>query len=199
MDVKEKYITGLPKQKSINFLFPLTGFKKFDIYTPYGTYLYWKDETIDDYKLIIYYKNIPEDFYTFEKNVILKKDRRGNENVENCYRVKNGMVYIYDMSYWAKDILQFLEGKYSRMSPAAKKQILYYNDIKDNKKVEPGRYIYMSLYPQLFYRAVAEELCVGQGDVEEMIKTLEAGEELLGPYDREIETLRVEIEENVLI
>lgn len=183
MAEQEKYITGIPKSKSRNFLWPLVGFKKDAAFTPAGVYCYWDGdeiETVDNGCLIAYYKESGDAFKSFEEKEILTKD----DCLQTCYKVENGTIYIFNIAEWIKDIYQFLDGKYSKFSREAKDVIMKYHGIKDNKVAEPGRPIYMSLYPEIFHKAVAKELNMEVENIREVY-------ELCEKYKVEDETLKI--------
>lgn len=181
MGEEEKYISNEKLCKSYNFLWPLTGFGKWMDFKPEKTYCYWRDENIEDYKLISYFKESGNRFDDFEKNVILRKDQ-----LSNCYKVKDGMVYVFDLVQWANDIGEFLEGRYSQFSGEAKAKILRYHNISNDRVIYPGRPVYMGLYPEYFFKAVAEEL----GENEEVLKSVG---ELIPKFKTEEETLVMDI------
>ena len=149
-------------QKSKIFLLPLTGMKKRGKYEVTNTYLYWdKCDGIDNYQLIVYYKNNDElEFKEFEKNTILQ-----NPNVISCYKVEEGNVYIFDLGKWADDIYSFMNGKYSKLSNKAKDKIMLFenfNTISDKPiKDINGNILFtvhIALYPEIYYEEAKKEL-----------------------------------------
>lgn len=178
-----KYVWGKYFQKSLNYLFPLLGIENDEVFKPAGTYLWWNGrESIDDGKIIVAYEvSDPKVFGPFEKRCILK-----NPYFEKCYTVNEGMVYIFDLSPFAETVKHFMEGRYSKFHETVKRRILTYHKIPvtDNEP-RPGRYIHMSLYPQLYLKQVEAEL--------QLRESLRDVGELTNKYDRRKETLDVEI------
>jgi hypothetical protein len=178
---KEYFITDLRYQKSQNFLWPLIGFKQNEKFKIKSSYLYWTeaDYSIDNYELIVHYDVDvnSEDFKRYEKDNILTK------SVVACFKVDPGMIYIFDMTYWHKDITEFMLGAYSKMRDTSKKTIMRYFGDENNNNVIPGRPIHRALYPNLYYELVAEELGVPVTSLRE----------LTNPYDLEDETCTIPI------
>lgn len=179
-----KYLYGKYFQKSLNYLFPLLGMKREDLFVPAGTYMWWNgEESIDDGRLIVAYeKRDPALFGPFEKKVLL-----GNPYFESCYEVEDGKVYIFDLSSHGDTVKRFMKGRYSKFSEGVKKRIMTYHGCSADELVRPGRYLHMSLYPKLYYEKVAEEL---NGYP---VEILEEGEELMDPPDVAKETLQIKI------
>lgn len=177
------YISKKYFQKSKNYLFPLLGLGKEEPFMPAGSYLWWNGgESIDDKKLIVTYEDPDsEEFKIFEKRRIFK-----NPYFESCYRVKGGNVYIFNLSSHGDTVKRFVEGKYSQFSEGVKKKILSFHGYSVDKIPRPGRYIHMSLYPELYFDAVAEEL---NWDV---AKLKEVGELMDAPLVKK-ETLKIKI------
>lgn len=176
-----KYVYAGYFQKSKNFLLPILGMRKDELFTPAGSYLWWNGgESIDNHKLIVTYEDHdPLVFESFEKRQLLR-----NPYFESCYSVKGGKVYIFDISSHHETIEKFVQGKYSKLSEVVKKRILAYHEASMDKIPKPGRYIHMSLYPELYYELVEYEL--------ETHGLKEVGE-LMDIPDKEKETLTIEI------
>ncbi len=179
---EKKYIADFYFQKSSSFLYPLTGVLRNKKYDP-KTYLYWMEENIEDFKLIVLYEvDInDENFKSYEAKFIIN-----NERIVNCYIVEEGIVYIFDLcSTWANDVAWFLEGKYSKFSEGAKRMIKRYFNIINNE-VKPGKPISVSLEPQRFWQQVAKELDVSLEDLQDTY-------ELTPPFSKEKETFHGKI------
>jgi len=172
-------------QKSLNYLYPLLGIDKDEVFIPAGCYLWWNgDESIDDFKLIVDYTDTQKKvFDQFERRCLLK-----NPYFDKCYNVETGKVYIFDLSSYQDTVKHFLKGKYSQFSDAVKRKVMKYHGAAiDDKEVRPGRYIHMSLYPELYHEHVANEL--ETVPLEEIKKV----KELINVYDKKKETLEIRI------
>lgn len=177
------YLYGKYFQKSFNYLFPLLGLTKDEAFQAASSYLWWNGtESIENNKLIVTYESQDSLLYdSFEKKRLF-----GNPYFESCYKVIGGTVYIFDLSGFSGTVAHFKEGHYSKFSEGVKKRILMYHKSTLDKIPRPGRYIHMSLYPELYYEAVENEIKVDD---------LEKVGELMDPYNKKRETLNVEIVE----
>lgn len=117
---------------SDDFLLPLTGLSK-DNDLDMKSYLFWRESSINDYKLILTLSCANE-----EKLIIYVRtevfpilDKRGYL-LEN-YDIEGKSIFILDMSEWALDIEMFMKGKYSKMSSEAKRTIENYHKFDGNK------------------------------------------------------------------
>jgi hypothetical protein len=156
MKMEEYYISSKKLKKSLAILYPLVGFKKEEEPTGAESFLYWTemDDSIDDYKLIVYFKtNYDDTFRKFEESKIKTKS-----NLTGCYEVEEGIVYIFDLVEYADTVAEFLEGNYSKIKIDVKNKILDYSDSSKDKTVRPGREIHMILFPLLYKEVVSAEL-----------------------------------------
>lgn len=173
---KEYYIEELKFQKSYSFLWPLLGFKKLEKFQPENTYLYWTeaDYSIDDYNLLTFFKtDFSPEFLEFEEKEIISKD-----NLVACFKVEGGVLYVWDLISHSNTVAEFVGGRYSKFSEADKKIILGFFGDTNNTLVIPGRPIYMGLYPDKFYKVVAEELNVDESYLKELIDKYDLEEEI---------------------
>jgi hypothetical protein len=179
-----KYVYDKYFQKSLNYLFPLIGLNKEELFKPAGTYLWWNGtESIDNTQLIAVYEERDELVYDpFEAKVLFK-----NPYIQNCYTVEDGKAYIFDLSSHGETVKKFLEGKYSKFSEGVKKKILTYHGASLDKIARPGRYLHMSLYPELYWEQVGKELDYDPEILKKEVK------ELGSLFDREKETLSIKI------
>lgn len=178
------YLYGKYFQKSLNYLFPLLGMRREEAFEPTGTYLWWSGkESIDNQQLIVGYEEKDRIlFEPFEKKMLFK-----NPYFECCYDVENGRIYVFDISSYGDTVKKFMEGRYSQFSEGIKKKILNYHGASVDKVARPGRYIHMSLYPELYWEQVARELNGFS------VETLEQVHELTDPFDKKQETLEIKI------
>lgn len=173
---KEYFIEELKFQKSYSFLWPLIGFKKLEKFKPENTYLYWTeaDYSIDDYNLLTFFKtDYNKEFLDFEEKEITSKS-----NVVACFKVEGGILYVWDLVTHSNSVAEFVQGRYSKFTEADKKIILSYFGDSTNTLVIPGRPIYMGLYPDKFYKVVAEELNVDESYLKELINKYDLEEEI---------------------
>lgn len=120
------------KEWSNEFLLPLTGLKRTDKYD-INTYLFWKENKITDYKLVLTLdggENSEMVEYS-RKEIFPILDKKGY--LLESYDVGEMIVFILDMSEWAWDIDKFVEGKYSKLSEEAKSIIEVYHTFNKNK------------------------------------------------------------------
>lgn len=108
---------------SDDYLLPLTGLKK--IPAKVKSYLFWRENTINDYKLVLALEK-EEGVNEYIKNYLFPTLNKKGYLLEN-YDVGDSIIFILDMSEWAMDIEQFVKGKYSKLSLDAKKMIEKYH------------------------------------------------------------------------
>lgn len=182
---KSRYIHKKYFQKSLNFLFPLLGLKREMTFVPVGTYLWWNGgESIEDKYLLVGYE---ADFESSVFKAFEKKNLLAHPDLHKCYDVEGGRIYVFDMVRHSDTVDKFLEGKYSKFSEKDKRKILSYHDASLEKEPRPGRYIHMTLYPELYYEQVARDL---EGV---SVETLREVGELTNRYDKTNETLNIKI------
>ena len=171
-------------QKSYQFLLPLAGFYNNEAIKPDNTYLYWSGgENIENFDLIVHYKDTAGDcFKQYErKNILI------NQFLTACYEVEEGSVYIFDLGEWAKDVMAFLDGKYSTMTYKARDKICaFHNEFDKSMVAKDGRPLHTVLYPQYYYELVAAEL-------EVPLKTIRDRVELCDKFNKQKETLNIKI------
>lgn len=178
---------------SKTFLVPLTGLKAQEDYEM-KSYLYWRDYSIHDYKLILSYSY--DDIEEFTKwchiNVFPILDKKGYL-LEN-YDVEGRSIFILDMSEWAMDIQMFILGKYSKFSKEAKTLIRKYH-LDKNGIIDASIYGVIFPYEHLKIlegKTFLEYISSHYGlDQEEVFKVGEGG----SIYDKMSETLLTDVEE----
>lgn len=179
-DIYRKYF-----QKSFTFLYPLLGFKKGKHPRPVQTFLSWEGTVLKptDRKLICVYKieNTPQ-WETFERDFLIT-----HKMLDMCIPVdEETIVYIFDMNTVGEDYDVFLEGKYSRLSPLAKKALNDYYGVHTPEWV----YIESFLYPQKYFKQYAAIL-----DVE--VDLLESVGELCEKFNYDKETCQVLVPDGI--
>ena len=167
-------------QKSRSFLYPVLGIKKSSAFTPSGTYISLPGKYgAEDMKLIVSFRySDTAEFLEFEAQMLT-----GNPLFEECFKVREYSIYVFDFQVYQNDWLQFLTGKYSKLSTVTKKAIkTYYGD-----KSSEYKYIDSYLYPDKYYDLYAKLLDVN-------VKDLKQIGELCDPWDMEKETLKIPVE-----
>lgn len=139
--LKDKYFS-----KADTYILPLTGLPKSTHYSP-KSYLFWEDYSIEDLQLIVVYSYVNKhEFINYCRKYIFPVLDRKCYLMES-YDFEGKTVFVLDMSEWSMDIIQFLNGKYSKLSKEAKDRIesfhIYY--VKD-EPITPV-HIYSTLYP----------------------------------------------------
>lgn len=185
---EEEYI-----RKADMFLLPLTGLKKDNNYD-IKAYLFWRDYSIHDYKLILCfsYENLEEFTEYCRKNIFPVLDKKGYI-LEN-YDVEGRSIFILDMSEWAMDIQMFILGKYSKLSREAKEKIKEYHK---SPKGSIAASIYGIINPTMVIESLDNKSFMEyialyyDLDLEELKKMGETG----SIYDRMSETLITDVEE----
>lgn len=129
--------------KADSFLLPLVGLKRESKYEM-KSYLFWKDNSIEDFKLTIVYKwKNYEDFLQYcRKEVFPILDKKGY--LIESYDTKDSTIFVLDISEWAIDINMFLSGKYSKFSKEAKNLIQKYHLFNKN---QISINVYSTLFP----------------------------------------------------
>lgn len=175
------YLVGKYFQKSLNYLYPLLGIDK-DADFPPSTYLWWgKEESIDTNRLLVVYDKTSSVLYTpFEKKILF-----GNPYYEKCYELEDGKAYVFNLSTQHETVDKFIRGKYSQFSEGVKKRILAFHGASTDKSPRPGRHIHASLYPELYFDKVAEEINV-------TVDLQQVGE-LVDPPEKKRETISLKI------
>lgn len=177
----QKYLIGRYFQKSLNYLYPLIGVDKDALFKP-SCYLWWgQDVSIDDNRILVLYQETDSVLYEpFEKNEMFS-----NPYFEVCYRLEGGSnAYVFDLSSYKDTVAKFKRGNYSQFAEGIKKRILVFHGASTDKIPRPGRHIHTSLYPELYYDLVAEE--IGVTGLEEVGELTDAPNEL-----KETTTLKI--------
>lgn len=143
MDIFEKEYTSVAD----TFLLPLTGLPR-NMDFPYKAYMFWRDYSIDDYKLILVYdyENVEKlkEFLLVEVFPVLDKNGYLMEN----YDIQGRCVLVLDISEWALDIELCLEGRYSKLSKEAKTKIeMFHNTVRNFPPAKLPPSIFAALYP----------------------------------------------------
>lgn len=175
-------------------LLPLTGLGKTETYQV-RSYLFWRDYSIFDYQLIITidynesYKEIKSycDNYFFS---ILDK----NATIIESYEIGQRFIVIVDLSFWAKDIEQFIEGKYSKMSDPAK---LLIKSFHESKRGKIDQYLWSILYPlkKVDWLSNLSPIEYAAKEYDIPLQNLQDLGEIGNKYDKTAETLFTEIDE----
>lgn len=123
--------------KSEAFLLPLTGLSKSQKYTM-NSFLFWDDYSIENYNLIIRFIHDDYDEFINYFNKLIAPTLDKNGYAIEMHDFHGESILILDMSQWAIDINLFLEGKYSKISIAARKIIMEYHSYwRDGSKKVP--------------------------------------------------------------
>lgn len=184
--LKEQY-----ESKADNFILPLTGLEKSDMYDM-RSHLFWNEYSIEDYKFMISFCSDKYDFLVayLKAKVFPVLDRKGY--LIESHEIGDRTVLVLDLSEWAMDIQQFLTGKYSKMSKEAKTLIEKYHTYNIN---QISIYIYATLYPGLQMAKLENMTPIEYVshyydlELEELKKTGEIG----SMYDKMSETLITDI------
>jgi hypothetical protein len=175
----------LPKeyfQKSRIFLYPTLGIRKGSNITPEETYIAWEEfVTPKDRKLICVYKSQDTDEYkAFERSKLIN-----NKRFDNIMQtVDNRSIYIFSFENDSVDFDNFINGKYSSLSPTFKKIIEEYY----GKSSVSYEFVMSYLYPEDYFKIYSEILNVD-------INLLKSVGELCAPVDVDKETLKLSIED----
>jgi hypothetical protein len=167
-------------QKSKSFLYPALGIKKNSPFFPVNTYIAIDKHIVaEECKLICKFKkNDSDKFKDFERDMLV-------ENPLYICKIEepDHIIYVFDYQIYVEDWLNFMAGKYSKLSTSLKRAIKeYYKD--GSAEYE---FIKTYLYPEEYFTEFAELL-----DID--FKELEKIGELCNPYDSEKETLKISIE-----
>lgn len=189
----EDVILDTDWSKSDAFLLPLLGIKK-DTGFEVNSYLFWKDHTIEDYKLVLAISYNSQDLFQefLRTNLLPQLDRESL--VLESYDLANRSIFVIDMSEWKMDIEAFLAGKYSLLSERAKKMIEKYHAPKSTKM---PAHILCALYPTKVYEVLnkmnaLEYVAKYWGlPLDELTKLGEIG----AIYNKKAETLIVDIDD----
>jgi hypothetical protein len=175
-------------QKSKSFLYPALGIKKLS-YISFNTYLSIEGLIpVEDMQLICHFKNTDnEKFKNFEDQNILT-----NPLYVKTVELEGENYYIFDLDIYRNDWVNFMLGKYSKMSNVIKKAIrTYYGD-------KSPEYSYMDTYlnPEEYYEKYSKLLEID-------VDTLKRIGELCDPCDLEKETLKsfkknLQVEEKII-
>lgn len=129
--------------KADAFILPLTRLEKkeeFDMHS----YLFWNENSIEDYKFIVTYSADNMDMLMdYCKRVAFVGLDKSGYLLEN-YDTEDRVIFVLDLSEWAKDIEMFLHGKYSKFSTEAKSLIEGFHKY-NNVTIDP--LIWYALYP----------------------------------------------------
>lgn len=169
-------------QKSKTFLYPILGIRRMSGFNPGGVYISIKDKiNPEDTKLICTFrKDNSKNFEDFENQMLT-----GNPLFEEKKETKDLNIYIFDLEPYANDYINFLLGKYSKLSAPFKKAIkTFYGETSAEYK-----YLDSYLYPEKYFDTYSKLLGVN-------INLLRKIGELCDLYDPSKETLSIEFEEN---
>ena len=130
--------------KSTAFLLPLTGLKKPNFPEVIITgYAFYKNYSIYNNQFIVNIKYTEENLYDiYYKDQVSKIYPKAA--LMEIYKIdEDNNVFIFDFTYWYKDLDKFLTGKYSKFSDEAK-------DIIVNFHLNKGNDIPVHIYSVLF-------------------------------------------------
>ncbi len=138
----------------------------------------------EETKLICAYKEDKSmGFKSFEEQMLLT-----NPLFTQVITIRHYNLYVFDYQTYTDDWFNFLLGKYSKLSPVLKRAIkTYYGDTS-------GEYSYIEtyLYPEKYFDTYAKLLDVNP-------RLLKETGELCDPCDLEKETLKIPVEDLVLL
>jgi hypothetical protein len=153
-------------QKSKVFLYPLLGIKKGVRFVPIETYIGWDNNEISPKDTLICVYSIEDGpatnkaFQSFAKFELKK-----NELYHSEYEIDDLRIFIFDLSFFKRDIQKFKEGKYSQFSRLTKKIIMHFFD---NGTV--AEYMESYLYPEEYYEVYSDLLNVPISTLEEVVE-----------------------------
>jgi hypothetical protein len=164
-------------QKSKSFLYPLLGIKKNSPFNPAGTYLCIDGMIpVDDIKLICSFEeNSSEEFQKFENNMLTT-----NPLYHSKIKIPGYNLYVFDLDVYQNDWMNFMLGKYSKLSNVVKRAIKTYF----GENSAEYKYIETYLFPEKYFEQYAQLLQVD-------LITLKKIGELCNPCDLEKETLKI--------
>jgi hypothetical protein len=169
-------------QKSKTFLYPILGIRRMGGFSPEGTYLSLQDKIQpEDMKLICTFrKDNSKNFQDFEDQMLT-----GNPLFEDKKQSKNLNIYIFNLEPYGNDFMNFLLGRYSKLSVPFKKAIKsFYGENSAEYK-----YLDSYLHPEKYFEDYSKLLGVN-------INLLRKIGELCDVYNPSKETLNLEYEEN---
>ena len=167
-------------QKSRIFLYPILDIKRGSSVTPCELYVSWDGfYKPEDCKLIaLYHLRTDDEFRYFERNRLFN-----NKYFHDYKEVENNMgVYVFDFSEHKQDWNNFINGKYSKLSPNFKAKIKNFTGVNDSSYA----YVESFLHPEKYYDIYSD--LVG-----ETVETLRSVGELCSPPDLEKETLKIQV------
>lgn len=143
-------------QKSLVFIYPLLGIKKGVSVTPISTYVSWEGNySLADLKLICtYHIRDDKEFRIFERINLM-----GNRLFHDFKLLEDGTgAYIFDISQYAEDYKNFVNGSYSKLSAVLKRKIEEYYGAKS------ANYAYVESYlePQKYFGIYSEIIGVDE-------------------------------------
>lgn len=159
MAIKDVYKSYF--QKSKVFLYPALGIKKGSSIVPIQCYVTWEGKyTVQDQKLICtYYLRSDKEFKAFEA-----KNLFGNKLYSNFFQISDDVgVYVFDFKEFDKDIINFSNGKYSRLSVNLKKSI-----VKFYSQSDMYTHVHSYLYPKMYMNLYSDLLAVPKNLLEEV-------------------------------
>lgn len=169
-------------QKSKTFLYPILGIRRMSGFNPESTYLSIKDKiSPEDFKLICTFrKDNSKNFEDFENQMLT-----GNPLFEEKRQTSNLNIYIFNLEPYSNDYINFLLGKYSKLSNPFKKAIkTFYGETSAEYK-----FMDSYLYPEKYFETYSKLLGVN-------INLLRKIGELCDVYNPSRETLNLEYEES---
>jgi hypothetical protein len=169
-------------QKSKTFLYPILGIRRMSGFNPDNTYITIQNRIkIEDMKLIsTFRKDNSKKYQDFEEQMLLT-----NPLFDSKMTTKDLNIYIFNLEPYSNDFINFLLGKYSKLSIPFKKAIKsYYGENSPEYK-----YLDSYLHPDKYFETYSKLLGV---NINLLIKT----GELCDIYNPNKENLNIELEEN---
>ena len=188
---KSKYYIKYYIRKSFRILLPLVeeNLSLIKKTKAMNAYLYWDqiEDSILDNKLLVEYPKGSE--------------YGGNKLTIGSYSTESSEILVYDLDEYKEDVLQFLEGNYSKFSTKAKDKILTFYQWVDKGKVinvetaNKGTLIpqwHVILYPDSYREIIGNELWETDcfDSLSEALLVTKDMVEFLPLFDLEKETLK---------
>lgn len=173
--IQEKY-----HQKSMTFLYPILEIPRAWI-APKGVYMFFGTHSLEKGELSVLFDNTEDNFEDFERSRLLN-----NQYLKNCYQTDKGIVYVFDIEAFKRDLKFFMKGQYSKFSVKLKGIVLGFFGDKIDPFTPHKNKIHPCLFPDIYRELVASEYGVDP----ELLS-----EELCPIFDLEKETLYAKIVE----
>lgn len=177
--------------KSRAFILPLVGIPRTKMFN-IESFMYWDDYTIEDYILIvkIEYGHKYEDFLAFLTLHFFQMGKKGH--VTQSFDFEGFSVLIFDISEYAFDVEQFLKGKYSKFSKEAKEIIKdFHRRGKDGVPINIASCLFPFTEMEILEKMTPIEYVSKYYGLP--LKELRELGELCSTFDRDVETLLVDI------